>query len=365
MIAVGLYSKMEKSNIVVTGGCGFIGTHLVNQLSKYGNHKIWIIDCLHPQVHGSENAEFNFPGNVVFVKGDIRDPNDVKNLFEAADPNILFHLAAETGTGQSMDEISRYCSVNVQGTACILESILKYSPNLKKVVLPSSRAVYGEGAYINNRGRTVIPTGRDRNKMLSGDFKVYDTNDNVLRPMKTPETVCPRPISIYASTKLMQEHLLEQAGREASWNVTILRLQNVYGPGQSLNNPYTGVISIFSSKLINRKRLNIYEDGEITRDFVFVQDVVLAFTRVLRLDLPHGTVINIGTGQPTTIMEMANLLMKLFGVNKDSFDISGEFRDGDIRHAVADNQRAVDLLGWTPGYSVEEGIKEILASINV
>ncbi|PSB04126.1 NAD-dependent epimerase/dehydratase family protein [Merismopedia glauca] len=343
---------------LITGGAGFIGSKLVLDLAKDSAAKIWILDSLNPQVHGENPPSPIFPANVTFVQGDIRDRHTVNEVISQAQPDVIVHMAAETGTGQSMDEIARYCEVNVTGTAILLEAIKQKTKHLTRLILPSSRAVYGEGPYLDLQTQTaIVPPARSVAAMQAGCFIPATTDGNLLQAIPTSEDIHPAPASIYASTKLMQEYLVTQAGIDASWKATILRLQNVYGPGQSLKNPYTGVLSIFSSQILAGKIINIYEDGNIVRDFVFIDDIIKAFKLACQTSLPHGTIVNIGSGQPTTILAVAQILLDLFGKSLDAYEITGDFRVGDIRHAVADISKAKKLLGWEPEFSLRQGLE--------
>jgi dTDP-L-rhamnose 4-epimerase len=342
----------------ITGGAGFIGSRLVLDLAKDPEANIWVLDNLHPQVHGQNAPEPIFPANVTFARGDVGDRSIVESLIERSQPDVVFHLAAETGTSQSMEEITRYCEVNVTGTAILLEAIARKAQNLAYLILPSSRAVYGEGPYLDCQTQTVVvPPSRSPAAMQAGDFTPTSTAGHPLQAIPTFEEVPPAPASIYASTKLMQEYLVTQAGTRMSGKAIVLRLQNVYGPGQSLKNPYTGVLSIFSSQILADRCLNIYEDGRIARDFVFVDDVVRALKLACQTPLPHGTIVNIGSGQPTTILEAAKILLDLYGKPSNAWQITGDFRVGDIRHAVADISRARKLLGWQPQVSLRQGLE--------
>jgi dTDP-L-rhamnose 4-epimerase len=354
---------MGEQRILITGGAGFIGSRtvwqLVQQASVQAPVKIWVLDSLHVQVHGNLAQPPEFPENVTFVKGDVCDRPLLTELLTHAQPTILIHMAAETGTGQSMDEISRYCQVNVMGTAILLEAIARTHSPLARFILMSSRAVYGEGAYWDSIDRKpIVPPPRRVEDMRAGRFDPIIPG-LCLNPAPTSESIPPAPSSIYASTKLMQEHLVQQAGAAADWKATLFRFQNVYGPGQSLKNPYTGVLSIFSAQILQGKTLNLYEDGQIGRDFVFVDDVVNSLILACQADVPHGSVINIGSGKTTTILEVAQILLRLYGKSPDAYEITGNFRVGDIRHAVADIQIADQLLGWKPQVSIEEGLSRL------
>lgn len=347
-------------NILITGGAGFIGRRLINELSRAEpNSRIWVLDNLHPQVHGENAKEPQFPDSVIFVKADVADKSAVYAVVAEAKPELVYHLAAETGTGQSYDELSRYCDVNVMGTTNLVESIRAKASNVtKKIVLAASRAVYGEGAYRDSSGRVYAGLPRQANSMSSGNFDVPMPEEVQFPVQACPSNagLPPAPASIYASTKLMQEYILKQAGEGAPWQATILRFQNVYGPGQSLKNPYTGVLSIFARQLLEGKSLAIYEDGLIARDFVYVDDVVNALLRAGQNELPHGTTLDIGFGEAATILDVAKLLIRNLGCAEDSYAITGKFRVGDIRHACADISAAQALLNWQPQVSAETGL---------
>ncbi|OQW71715.1 MAG: hypothetical protein BVN35_15370 [Proteobacteria bacterium ST_bin11] len=347
-------------NILITGGAGFIGSRLVSALSQgEPESNIWVLDNLHPQVHGLNPELPHFASTVNFIKGDIADKLIVKSAVELAQPELIYHLAAETGTGQSYDEVSRYCEVNVSGTANLIEAVRTISGAVtKKIVLAASRAVYGEGGYRDSMGRVYTGLPRQAQMMSLRNFEVPLAAGAKFpaEAIASNAQLSVAPSSVYASTKLMQEYLLNQTGEGAGWSSTILRFQNVYGPGQSLRNPYTGVLSIFSRQLLEGKKLEIYEDGRIARDFVYVDDVVDALVKAGLQTLPHGTTIDIGTGQAISILDVARLLMKYLGVSDDHYSVTGAFRVGDIRHACADIDAARDLLGWAPRVSAETGL---------
>lgn len=348
--------------ILITGGVGFIGSRVVKALHAAApENKIWVFDNLHSQVHGADARPPSLPQGTTFCLGDVRDIRAVHQVVAEAKPDLVYHLAAETGTGQSYDEVSRYCDVNVSGTAHLIEALRAVHHPARRVVLSASRAVYGEGGYQDADGREHVGLPRGASAMLAGDFSVPMSAFARLpvRPIPSHAGLPPAPASIYASTKLMQEYLLRQGCEGAPWKATILRLQNVYGPGQSLHNPYTGVLSIFAQQLLSGQGLNIYEDGEIARDFVYVDDVVGALVAAGQANLPHGTTIDIGLGQPTTILHTAKLLMQFLGCSERELKVTGQFRVGDIRYAVADISTARELLAWTPTVAVEEGLARL------
>jgi dTDP-L-rhamnose 4-epimerase len=345
---------MRGERIFITGGAGFIGSRLGRALVAAGAD-VLAYDNLHPQVHGlAPVLDLAMP----LVRGDVRDRAALQAALHAYLPTIVIHLAAETGTGQSADEPSRYAEVNVVGTAHLIEALRSASQPPKRVLLAATRAVYGEGAYADQAGQLVVPAPRKSADMAQGIFDLFDAAGQALTPMPTPENIRLEPGSVYGSSKLMQEYLLQQA--TGPWQTVMLRLQNVYGPGQSLRNPYTGVLSIFCQQAMEGRTLNIYEDGNIYRDFVFVDDVVSAFVAACRSDAALGHTINIGTGQRAAIGDVAKMILAHLNLPADRFVVSGAFRAGDIRHAVADITLAGRLLEWSPQVSLEQGVSALV-----
>lgn len=351
------------SRILITGGAGFIGSRLVHALLQdQPDCKIWILDNLHPQVHGDHPVLPVYPEQVELLVGDIADKGVVRELVTKVQPELIYHLAAETGTGQSYDEVIRYCNVNVTGTANLIEAV-RSLPVIHpiKIVLSASRAVYGEGAYSDADGRIYVGLPREAENMADGDFAVYlpPEAQQPFKPEASFAGLPPAPASVYASTKLMQEYLLQQTCETGNVSSLILRFQNVYGPGQSLRNPYTGVLSIFSRQLMEGKTLAIYEDGLIARDFVFVDDVVDAMVKAGQSNLPNGTSMDIGAGRAVSILDAARLLIRYLDCPDNRFSVTGQFRVGDIRHACADICTARSLLGWEPQVSIETGLSKL------
>jgi len=346
---------------LVTGGAGFIGTRLVGRLQAAG--AVHVFDSLHPQVHGPNAPAPSFPPGVRFTQGDVRDPVALGEVLRQARPTVVVHLAAETGTGQSFDEITRYCETNVTGTARLIEAIRLHAPDVKRVVLASSRAVYGEGPYRSADGTVRMAAPRSPARMAAGDFEVRcpETGEPIVGvPANASYGVA--PVSVYGATKLMQEYLLVLNSVGARWAPVVLRLQNVFGPGQSLLNPYTGVLSIFCSQLLAGQRIAVFEDGRITRDFVFVDDVVDALSRASDLALsPPPDPLDIGSGQQCTILDAARDLVRHLGLDESRIAISGQFRQGDIRFAAADIARARRELGWVPRVPLTEGLRRLAA----
>ncbi|MEM0922299.1 MAG: NAD-dependent epimerase/dehydratase family protein [Pseudomonadota bacterium] len=348
---------MSKRKVLITGGAGFIGSWLTDLIRN--ECEVVLFDSLHPQVHGADPAKSRAEAKARadrLIEGDVGDRAAVERVIAETDPEVVFHLAAETGTGQSYDEPTRYNHVNVIGTTHLIEAIRAHGPNVRRVVVAGSRSVYGEGACRDGEGRVVTAPPRDMARMKAGDFGLYCEAGRPLTPIATPEDIRLMPASVYASSKLMQEYLIEQCFHGTEVEVSILRLQNVYGPGQSLKNPYTGVISIMSQQIEQGKRLNVYEDGQIVRDFVFVGDVARAFALAGLGDRPTHGPVNIGHGQPTTILQMAEELLRLYGRDPGERDISGDFRAGDVRYALGDIARARDVLGFAPEVDFAQGL---------
>lgn len=347
------------SRVLITGGAGFIGSRLAVQLGR--DHAVTVLDNFHPQAHDGNpaNRARLTEAGIPVIEADVRDHAALAEALGRVDPQIVYHLAAETGTGQSFDLPVRYTDVNVMGTANLIEAIRARGPNVRRVILAGSRSVYGEGACVDAGGRPAAAVERIAADMARGDFAPKDRAGRTLTPVATNADCVVAPASIYASTKLMQEYLLRQAFWGTEVAVGILRLQNVYGPGQSLNNPYTGVLSIFCRQIQEGRVLNIFEDGEITRDFVLVDDVVDAFALMGTVAAMPQDIIDIGSGEAATIVDVARTLLDLFGQPQDKLTITGQFRPGDIRFALADIGRARAELGWAPRRSLTEGLRAL------
>ncbi|MBV2166147.1 MAG: NAD-dependent epimerase/dehydratase family protein [Kaistella sp.] len=345
--------------ILITGGAGFIGSQLALRLLKEG-YFVTVLDNLSPQIHG-ENPENDSPlyrsilGKVNFIKGDITNRNDVETALENAD--AVIHFAAETGTGQSMYEIEKYNRVNVSGTALLLDVLVNKTHNVKKFVLASSRAVYGEGKYRNADNETVYPENRTLTLMQQGFYEMTDDKGRSLTPVATDESSKLHPTSYYGLTKLQQEEMVKLVCSSVALPFVILRYQNVYGVGQSLLNPYTGILSIFSTQILSGKETNVFEDGLPSRDFINIEDTVEATFRSLKNDLANNEIMNVGTGNPSSVLSVAKMLAKMYG-KQEKINVSGDFRIGDIRHNFADLSKMKRILNFEPKVSFEQGISD-------
>lgn len=342
------------TRVLITGGAGFIGSRLAKALDAAGA-SVTLYDNLLEQVHGPSPV-LDLPGTLIV--GDIRDRQKLDEVLRATAPELVIHLAADTGTGQSADEPGRYAEVNVVGTANLIEGMKALPTPPRRVLLAATRAVYGEGAYRGAGGQIAIPAPRDTAAMAEGIFDVRDESGTVLSPVPTPVGLPPAPGSVYGSTKLMQEYLLQQT--PAPWDHVILRLQNVYGPGQSLRNPYTGVLSIFTSQAMRGESIGVYEDGEIYRDFVFVDDVVAAFVAACDAPAIGGRIFNIGTGEPLSILAAARWILEELDMPASRCSVNGKFRPGDIRYAVADIADTLAALPWAPQVTPREGVRRLV-----
>jgi dTDP-L-rhamnose 4-epimerase len=348
---------LEKFNVLVTGGAGFIGSHIVDALVERG-HRVRILDSLVSQVHEDGLPEHLNP-TAEFIRGDVCDSTAVERALEGVD--VVFHEAAEVGVGQSMYEVERYVRANDLGTAVLLENVIKQPRRIKKLIVASSMSIYGEGAYRCASCELVYPHLRAEAQLLERRWEMECPKCGVaLAPAATAEDKPLFPTSVYAITKQDQEQFCLVIGRAYGIPTTALRYFNVYGPRQALSNPYTGVCAIFSARLLNNQPPLIFEDGEQTRDFVHVSDIVQANLLALETDRANYLPVNIGTGVATSIREVTELLAT--GLGKDvAPEIVGKYREGDIRHCVADISRAREMLGYQPRVTLEQGIPELLS----
>lgn len=354
-------------NILITGGAGFIGSYLSLALLKCGYH-VTVLDNLSPQVHGP-NPDITSPlyqlikGKVHFINGSVTSKADWLEALPEQD--CIVHLAAETGTGQSMHEIKRYTDVNIGGTALMLELLLSGKYSIRKIVLASSRAVYGEGAYFCDTCGVVYPSFRKDKNMRAGDYECKcPCCGKTVRVIPISENCLLHPVSIYGITKQTQEQLVTVNCLAMGIPSVIFRYQNVYGPGQSLLNPYTGILSFFSNQIKNDKIINIYEDGAVSRDFIYIDDVVEATILGIEKKDANEHIFNIGTGVSHDILSVARALIDKYGIDIP-IKISGDYRLGDIRYSHTDITLAREMLAFEPKVTLDMGLKRWMEWIKV
>ncbi len=344
-----------KQSILITGGAGFIGSHLIPLLQDY---EIYIVDSLLPQVHG-ENADFKaiqvYPFVIECIQADINDLSTYSHILSKVD--YIIHLAAYTGTGQSMYQLSTYYKNNVTGTEQLVHAIGEHGKKVKKIILSSSRAVYGEGAYLSNKYNRVCPAVRKKEDLEKGKFGPVFLDDELLSITATKESDLLQPVSVYGMNKLLQEQLIANyCFQNTQTKAIIFRFQNVYGPGQSLSNPYTGVLGVFSNLMRSNLPIEIYEDGQLARDFVFVDDVVLMILESLQNDAFNGNTFNLGSGELSKLIDVAYLMKSLLGSNS-TIQITPQFRLGDIAGNYADNNLLKTIYPFNPT-SLQNGMKK-------
>jgi dTDP-L-rhamnose 4-epimerase len=346
-------------NILITGGAGFIGLHLVKALIALG-HRVTVLDNLAEQVHGP-NAHFPSElGKVArCVLGDVGSREILAP--EIVDKEVIIHLAAETGTGQSMYAIQQYADVNLQGTATLLDIIVNNRPmRLRKLVVASSRAIYGEGKYRCEAHGVIYPKSRSVESMTDGRFEPECPHCGLaVHVLPTSEDAPCTPSSFYGLTKQVQEQMVLMFGATLGLDAISLRYQNVYGPGQSLSNPYTGLLAVFSNLVRQGKPLNIFEDGQESRDFVYIDDAVDATVACLLPEVRGIHALNVGSGVRTTVLEVASAVRAYFG-SDIPVRITRAFRIGDIRHNAADISRLQALTGFQPKWRFIDGLNEFL-----
>jgi dTDP-L-rhamnose 4-epimerase len=352
--------------VLITGGAGFIGSNLSLYLISKG-YSVTVLDNLSPQIHGQQPEENStlyqsIKGKVKFINGTVTNKSHWEQAI--ADNEIIVHLAAETGTGQSMYQVAHYTTVNIGGTAILLDILANQKTTVKKVVVASSRAIYGEGKYIATGIGPVYPAHRSAAAMDAGHFEVTVPGiDADLQLVPTDEDSKIHPSSVYGITKQNQEQMVLTVCAALGIDAVAFRYQNVYGPGQSLSNPYTGILSIFSTLIKNGKAINIFEDGKESRDFVFIDDVVAATYLGIENKNASGEVFNVGTGVATSVIEVATLLKKYYDVEVP-LHITGNYRIGDIRHNLADISKIKRMLGFAPQVNFEEGLRHFTNWVN-
>lgn len=353
---------MESKNILITGGAGFIGSNLALKLVEKGHH-VTVLDNLSEQIHGKSSELLNtIIDKVDFIHGDVRNSEDWVKALKGQ--HIIVHLAAETGTGQSMYEVKKYTDVNINGTAIFLDYLVNHDHTVEKVIIASSRAIYGEGKYQCEEHGIICPDERKENNLQKGEFEPKCPlchKDLVLQP--TDENSKIHPSSVYGITKQNQEQMVLNVCKSIGIPAVAFRYQNVYGPGQSLKNPYTGILSIFSTQIKNGNDLNIFEDGLESRDFVFIDDVVNATILGIEKEEANFEIFNVGSGKGTTVLEVAESLKKYYQ-SDISIKISGNFRLGDIRHNVADLSKIENKLGFRSAFDFSAGVAQFAEWVN-
>lgn len=341
-----------KDCILITGGAGFIGSALSHLIASSDSLPIVAIDSLHPQVHARGIRPAELHEDVRLIVADVCEPETWTAFLAEWRPSLVVHLAAETGTGQSLSEASRHTHVNVTGTARMLDAFAAAGHAPRRFVLSSSRAVYGEGVWVRADGSTMSPGQRSMAMLEAGQWDFAGADALPFVADLTPAA----PTSIYGATKLAQEHIIRSWALSFGSEVAILRLQNVYGPGQSLDNPYTGIVSLFSRLARAGKSIPLYEDGLMRRDFVFISDVARALIAAMRKELADGRIYDIGYGQPTTIGDIADLIAAHYGAPPPH--VCGKYRNGDVRHAGCEVGRAA-AIGWQPEVALSDGIRQL------
>jgi dTDP-L-rhamnose 4-epimerase len=345
--------------VLVTGGAGFIGSHLADRLLADG-HEVRALDNLDPQVHPSGERPDYLDAQVELQVGDVRDHDAVARALDGID--AVVHFAAAVGVGQSMYEIERYTSINAIGAAVVLEEVLERRDAIRKLLVASSMSIYGEGQYRNPRtGESGIAPGiRPESQLAAKQWEVVAGDGGPLEPEPTAETKPLRPTSVYAVNKRDHEELFLSVGAAYGIPAVALRFFNVYGERQALSNPYTGVAAIFSSRLLNDNAPLVFEDGKQTRDFIDVHDLARGCALALTGDGADGQTVNLGTGRPTSILDVAHTIAR--GLGKEiGVEIAEQYRAGDVRHCYADTRLAEELLGFRAEISFEQGMQDLLA----
>lgn len=353
-------------NVLITGGAGFIGSNLSLALLRRG-YNVTVLDSLSRQIHG-DSPENDSPlycsikDKVRFLHGSVTSREDWIKALDGQD--AVIHLAAETGTGQSMYEIEKYVSTNIGGTALLLDILTNCKHSVKRVLVAESRAIYGEGRYVCENCGEVYPLERNDEDMKGGDFECHCPKcGSKVSLVGTTESSAIHPSSVYGISKQVQGQLVHLVCEAIGVEHVSFRYQNVYGPGQSLSNPYTGILSIFSTRIKNHNPINIFEDGKESRDFVYIDDVVDATIRGLEVPDANGHVFNVGTGQATDVLTVAETLCKKYGIAVP-ISVSGNYRLGDIRHNYADITLAQEILGFSPKWSFDDGIAQFAKWVN-
>lgn len=337
----------------MTGGAGFIGCAISSGLSER-YERVIAVDMLHPQIHPERRRPDTLDPNVELVKGDIADPAVWRALLDDAKPDTIIHLAAETGTGQSLTESTRHAYANVSGTATMLDALAQARRVPDQFLLTSSRAIYGEGPWRPlEGGPPIYPGQRSREQLAS---RIWDFPGLEVTPTAAGATE-PHPVSIYGATKLAQEHVLSAWSSAFGAKVKTLRLQNVYGPGQALANSYTGIVSLFCQIARRGEAIPLYEDGEMLRDFILIDDIADAILTALDHPGSTGRTLDIGAGAATPISELARIIARHYGAPPPF--VCGKYRFGDVRHAVCDVTATAEVLNWSARHDLATGVQKL------
>lgn len=343
---------MSSRTVLVTGGAGFIGCAIAPGLLEAFD-RVVAVDSLHPQIHPTHTRPSDLPDGVELIVGDIAQAETWDRVLADVTPEVVIHLAAETGTGQSLTESTRHAEANVVGTTRMLDAFAASEDRPRRIVLTSSRAVYGEGAWQRSGGEVFYPAQRTASRLDQGQWDFEDAEPLAM----DARAVDPHPVSIYAATKLAQEHLLRVWATSFGVEPAILRLQNVYGPGQAMANPYTGIMTLFCRFAREGRSIPLYEDGEVRRDFVLIDDVAAAVVAAAVSEKVSPTALDIGSGEFQTIGTAARTIAAAYGAPEPH--VTGKFREGDVRHAWADVTAAQEFLPWKPRYSLEDGVARL------
>ncbi|MBZ5489503.1 MAG: NAD-dependent epimerase/dehydratase family protein [Acidobacteriia bacterium] len=344
--------------ILISGGAGFIGTHVARRLLDNG-YEVTVLDNFSEQIHGKDRELApDLRGEVRLVVGDVRDEDAWRKALLGQE--VVLHLAAETGTGQSMYRVRHYTDVNIAGTSTLVELLLAGNTQVQSLIVASSRAVYGEGAYKCGEHGTVYPAGRVVADMKKGEYEPKcPVCSLACLTIPTTEEAPFRPSSLYGLTKQVQEQMALLYAHTLGINGFALRCQNVFGPGQSLKNPYTGILAIFSNQARANEPIYIFEDGKESRDFVYIDDVVEATVRCVEAKPQPPAALNIGSGRSVSVQQVAEAIVRHFN-SKSEVIVNGAFREGDIRHNTADLSRAKNVLGFSPAWKFADGLQEFL-----
>ncbi len=344
--------------VLITGGAGFIGSHLADLILEKG-YEVRVLDNLDPQVHGTNADRPDYLAPEVELQiGDVRNHDDVARALEGCE--MLVHFAAAVGVGQSMYRIEHYTSVNSLGASVVLEEAVKRRDTLRKMLVASSMSIYGEGMYECPKCGRYAPRLRPASQLSNHEWEVFCSKCNSpCSPVSVPESKPLYPTSIYAINKRDHEEMFLAIGEAYDIPAVAMRFFNVYGTRQALSNPYTGVGAIFASRLLNNNPPVIFEDGKQSRDFIHVKDIVKACWLALENPASDGNVLNIGTGHPTSVLDIGQAIARELGKSTDNFIVRNEFRAGDIRHCFADTSHAEELLEFKAEISFEDGVKDL------